>query len=649
MSKTSIGQIFTPQYIADFMVSNILNHLYQKENSLEIKPDLEKVHVLEPSVGEGVYLRSLYKYGFNRIIGYEIDSALANTLHEKYPEIDIRFENILKSIPNERFDIVIGNPPYLGHNYNSEIFQDYISHSPICKKYFVGNMDLFYYFIHLGIELLKPGGFLSFITTNYWITKSEKTGIKNLKPHIINECYLVEYIDLSKLTLFSNAQGQQNCIFVLQKKTEKDKMHKRNRKIEIIQANGNRDNNKGSELDYNKKFFVAINNSNSSKYFKKYISATTNNDLKGNRTWNLLYPEKAKELVDKIESYCINNDSISYLKDYFIIRNGLIFIKDNIFILNENEKIISKNGSISLKINEGYVKLTKKEQKILKKLYKSSSIRKYGYYKNNFKRYAIFFNRIEHEKHNMEYLEKFYQEHYPTLFKYLKQNKNQLKAILNNASENPEHYFFPRRGDRIKKKLKDGSYRLMYLQDHYEHSKKIFFPYITDRNIFGYSDESFFATSDTYFLWPKVPQEKIDYPFLLAYLNSEIVLFLFYAKGIKIKRSKTKLENSLPIPNIELLKLKEKNNLISLIRYLSGLMIDLKKNEEDIEIKNFLSQLDLLEYFNSSDKEKDYELLYNLIKDKNRNEILRYIDLLFYDLFDLDKKAIYYLIENYYN
>ena len=136
--------------------------------------------------------------------------------------LKFEFNNFLGSNTTDKYDIIIGNPPYLGQNYNAPVFQEYVRKFPICKRFFVGNMDLFYFFIHLGIEKLNPGGFLSFITTNYWITKSQKTGIKFLKPHILNECFLVQYIDLSTLKIFEDARGQHNCIFVLQKKNSQE-------------------------------------------------------------------------------------------------------------------------------------------------------------------------------------------------------------------------------------------------------------------------------------------------------------------------------------------------------------------------------------------------------------------------------------------
>ena len=165
--NNSIGQIFTPDYAAEFMVKNCIIFIKRKNRNIS-----EEFKVLEPSVGEGVFLKYIINNSFSNIYAYEMDLSLKDTLLDSFPTIKFKFDNFLSSKISEKFDLIIGNPPYLGQNYNAEIFQEYVKKYPICSKYFVGNMDLFYFFVHLGIEKLKPGGLLSYITTNYWVTKS---------------------------------------------------------------------------------------------------------------------------------------------------------------------------------------------------------------------------------------------------------------------------------------------------------------------------------------------------------------------------------------------------------------------------------------------------------------------------------------------
>ena len=124
-----IGQIFTPSYIAEFMVRNIITFIQKSRKKLS------NLRILEPSVGEGIFLKYLLKLNFCNIIAYEMDDNLKEILLNSYPNIQFKFENFLGSNPNEKFDVIIGNPPYLGQNYNAKIFQDYLKKYPFCEKY----------------------------------------------------------------------------------------------------------------------------------------------------------------------------------------------------------------------------------------------------------------------------------------------------------------------------------------------------------------------------------------------------------------------------------------------------------------------------------------------------------------------------------
>lgn len=636
-----IGQIFTPKYVANFMVNNVLNFITKfNKNPQDLK-------VLEPSVGKGIFLKPLLQNNFLDITAYEMDKNLKHNLLKNYPQVNFYFENFLGSDPNEKFDIIIGNPPYLGQNYNAEIFQAYVRNFPICKKYFVGNMDLFYYFIHLGILKLKPGGILSFITTNYWITKSRKTGIKLLKPHILNECFLLQYIDLSRLKLFKGAEGQHNCIFVLQKKTEEQKSHNSNMPIEVMQFAKKREISQ-SDKEFNKNIFADLILKKSSQFIKKYQSALSNNDLNHEGSWNLLYPEEVKVIIEKIKSFCKINSNISYLKDFFLIRNGIIFIKDDIFILTKSKNLNIENQEFSIKINNKYVQLSEKEKKRLKKIYKSKSIIPYGFHRDDYIGYAIYFNKNELYSQNLEKRNRFYEKNYPVLTEYLKQYEEVLKNVLINAKENPKDLYFPRRGLFLRNSEKNQKEELLDLEPLYDNGKKIFFKFISNKNIFGYSNDPYYATSDTYFLWPRNSEKEIDYLFILAYLNSKIITFVFKAKNISIKRSKTKLEYELLIPNIYNFESEEALCIIELIKLLTRYLIKihrLKKKNIPSSIKQEFIRIKNTSYFNNKEILGKIE---EALETNNYSIVKNLIDALFCQLFNLNQKEIENLIHKYY-
>ena len=644
--NASIGQFFTPNYVAQFMVKNLLNKWNETNHNLTDLKKIQDLDVLEPSVGEGIFLKCLLRNNLEKITAYELDENLKESLLNLYPNVSFVFDNFLSSDVDEKFDLIIGNPPYLGQNYNAKLFQTYVKDYKICDQYFIGNMDLFYYFIHLGIHKLKPGGFLSFITTNYWITKSKKTGIKFLKPHIIDECFLLQYIDLSNLRIFKDATGQHNSIFVLQKKTEYEKIHNVNRNIDIIQIGKNADPNQ-PDKSFNKEAFIDIIHNNKSESINKYKSAISNKDLKREGSWNLQYPKEVKKIVNKIELLCSTNGETIYLKDKFLIRNGLILIKDDIFIVNKDKDLKIDDDKYSLKINGHYLKLNEYEKERLKKIYKSKSIRPYGFKKEDYLGYLIYFNKNEFHSLPDEKRNQAYEKKYPVLTAYLKQFEEELRNILINAKENPDDLFFPRRGAFIRKVEKnDKGGNLIDLEPNYDEGNKIFFKYISNKNVFGYTNSSYLATSDTYFLWPKSSEREINYLFIIAYLNSKLIHFLFKAKNITIKRSKTKLEFGIPLPNLNTFNSEKDQALLSLILFLASWLVDYSNNK--INQNEFLNTLSNMSYFSYSNQNDLLSTILTALERKNNSMIQRLIDELFFQLFDLNEDKIDNLLNKYY-
>ena len=637
-----IGQIFTPSYIAEFMVNNIITFI------INSRKDIPPLRILEPSVGEGIFLKYLLENNLLNITAYEMDNNLKDYLLNSYPNVQFKFENFLGSDPNEKFDLIVGNPPYLGQNYNADLFQDYKKKYPICDKYFVGNMDLFYYFIHLGIEKLNPGGILTFITTDYWITKSKKTGIKLLKPHVLEECYLLQYLDLSHLKLFEGAKGQQNCIFVLQKKTKQEKIQKLNKNIEIIQLFGNK-KKALKDKTFNEKAFKELTNKKEMGYVKRYTSALTNNDLRKDESWNLIYPKEVKIIVDKIENFCKIDGETALLKDYFTIRNGLILIKDSIFILNEGKELTIKNNDYFIHINGELLKLNEYEKKRLKKIYKSKSIEPYGYNNEDYVGYVIYFNKDEFKSQSIDKRNLLLKNKYPILSKFILQFEKELREILINAKENPNDFYFPRRGSFIRQYGGRNKETLIDLEPLYDKGEKIFFKFISKDNIFGYANTSYYATSDTYFLWPKFLEDKFDYLFFLAYLNSKLVRFMFKAKNISIKRSKTKLEQGLPIPNLSNFENKEKDPIIKLIKTLSHYLVNESRENFNKNIESSIEKLFTSDYSSSIKYCELKEKVISALRENDSKGIQTSIDNLFFQLFDLNEDLINNLLKEYYD
>jgi len=101
------------------------------------------------------------------------------------------------------FDLVIGNPPYRRErDFKMEL--DKISETPFGRRYRSARMDLWYYFVHRGIDLLKRGGSLSFITNSYWINGK---GSDKLIATLRDDVHLDELFFLRNQPVFSGVSG----------------------------------------------------------------------------------------------------------------------------------------------------------------------------------------------------------------------------------------------------------------------------------------------------------------------------------------------------------------------------------------------------------------------------------------------------------
>lgn len=101
----------------------------------------------------------------------------------------------MKSIRSQRppgFDIVVANPPYVAMGLLKEI-------KPWLKKDFASvhsdRSDLFVYFFQRAVELLRPGGQLSFITSNKWLTSGYGKSLRGFLARAARPRILLNYSD----------------------------------------------------------------------------------------------------------------------------------------------------------------------------------------------------------------------------------------------------------------------------------------------------------------------------------------------------------------------------------------------------------------------------------------------------------------------
>lgn len=108
------------------------------------------------------------------------------------------------------FDIILGNPPYHRELGTKAIF-DEIAATEFGRRYRAPRMDLWYYFLHRGIELLGPNGRLGFVVGAYW---AGGTGAARLIQTLREMVHVDEVFGLDRLRVFPQVAGHHLMLVV---------------------------------------------------------------------------------------------------------------------------------------------------------------------------------------------------------------------------------------------------------------------------------------------------------------------------------------------------------------------------------------------------------------------------------------------------
>ena len=115
----------------------------------------------------------------------------------------IAFPNVLREgDSNSGFDIVLANPPYVRQEKIAS--EDQLSYEKAFPRVFSGTADLLVFFYGRALQILKPGGWLSFITSNKFMRAGYGEGIRE---HLASELAIDRVIDFGDLPLF-DANGK---------------------------------------------------------------------------------------------------------------------------------------------------------------------------------------------------------------------------------------------------------------------------------------------------------------------------------------------------------------------------------------------------------------------------------------------------------
>lgn len=175
--KKQNGVFFTPRSIRDH---------FTKEN-------FTGMTILEPSFGSGEFIWDLIEKGnYGRIVGVELlEHIYSKTLQKEIPSnVHLVCGDFLQLEINEKFDCIIGNPPYKSVSGTKQSKQAYRKQYPQLD----GKFDLYILFLLKCLSLLKKGGVLKFIIP---------TSFMNVASFNRVRIYLLENFTIENVFLFS--------------------------------------------------------------------------------------------------------------------------------------------------------------------------------------------------------------------------------------------------------------------------------------------------------------------------------------------------------------------------------------------------------------------------------------------------------------
>jgi len=257
----------------------------------------------------------------------EIEAIKANKIFENAFEWRFEFPEVLNDDGDfVGFDVVIGNPPYFSLSKvkeQSEYFSraNYVTYSK--------GADIFCLFYELGGNILKPLGFLTYITSNSWLRAIYG---ELLKKYFIEKLQPIALINIEDVQIFEEATVESNIITL--QKTVYSKL------FQVV--NLSKDYSIGDSLN---EYF--------NEYSFEFIPPSTSEWFIGNQTIGTL--------KSKIEN------GARLLKDFNIrINFGLKTGFNEAFIIDENKKT-------------ELIKADKKNAEIIKPIIRGRDLKKYSY------------------------------------------------------------------------------------------------------------------------------------------------------------------------------------------------------------------------------------------------------------------------------
>ena len=216
--KKRHGVVYTPEPIVSLILENVL-----PLGAVEL-PDAV---ICDPACGDGAFLTAIARRvlarlqrdealtALRRVTGYDIDQEaiavcrqrLDGVLADWYPEERVEWQLYQRNALDKRafrddfgrFTHVVGNPPYVRVQHLEQS-----GRSRIAGQWSVirGATDLYLVFYELGLDLLREGGILGYITPSSWLRSDSGSALRRM---LVTQHTVKKIIDFVEHQVFDNA------------------------------------------------------------------------------------------------------------------------------------------------------------------------------------------------------------------------------------------------------------------------------------------------------------------------------------------------------------------------------------------------------------------------------------------------------------
>ncbi len=215
-----IGQHFTPAPLSRWLTERALVGMEHPE---------DRLRVVDPACGQGVFLDAAAATWGARpglsLLGIELDPVAAAVARggagpsRAIVEGDALALAGAAPLEDGSADLVLLNPPYVGEKGHRGLFEGVARLGPRWSERRVARMDYLYFFLHLGLDLLRPGGRMAALTTAYW---PSATSARVLREDLGRRARILGWVGFEGDPIFPGATGQHNLALLIERVASPD-------------------------------------------------------------------------------------------------------------------------------------------------------------------------------------------------------------------------------------------------------------------------------------------------------------------------------------------------------------------------------------------------------------------------------------------